>query len=113
MTNDIKEITPVLVAPVIESPHLIKVKTISNKIVEQLQMIQELPQELWAQIEIIGIIPPYQHVLARVKDTGHIIKMNGLCFILAQEAVLEAQGLADANHVANQMLAGLPQVFQI
>jgi hypothetical protein len=115
MKNEIKEQALVGNLPVIQSPELIKVKTISPKIVEQMPWIGVNSSE-WLGHEIIGRLPTGGVIVLRHATTGKLSRMADMAYLDTRAKELEAQSLMawpQASEQANAELRALPQIFAV
>jgi len=114
MTDEIKEKPLATLVPVIKSPELIKVKTISPKIVEALPWAHDLYREAidWPAHEIVGHLMP-SGILLRHKVTGALLKVGDVGYVERRSRDLFAAGDEHdaAIKQANEELAALPQIF--
>jgi len=107
---EIKDKPLTTLVPVIKSPELIKVKTISPRIAEALDYQHENFD--WTDQEIIGRLVPHG-ILTRNTKTGEISKVGSIVYLQARSKQLEDQGAGytAANRLAQEEVRALPQVF--
>jgi hypothetical protein len=96
--------------PIVKEAHLITVKTISNRVVEQMEYIdgnaydpQSKQKREFSGCEVVGRVAPYQTLIVRDKDTFY--KMRAIAYIMWRE-----QNGA-SNDKAQKEIRAYPQLF--
>lgn len=115
MKTEIKEQPLVGNLPVIQATDLIKVKTINQKIVDQMPWIPVNSGD-WMGCEIIGRTPYGGTIVLRHATTGKFSRMADLTYLDTRAKELERQSLMAwplANEQANADLRELPQIFTV
>lgn len=113
MNDEINNKHLVALVPVIKSPELIKVKTISPKIVEALKWNDMTAKFDWSGQEIIGRLEPSGLLLRHIN--GRISKVGEILYIEARMKNLEEGGTdhKTAVRMANEEVASFPQIFPV
>ena len=113
MSNQTKETPAVQVAALLKNPELLRVTTVSAKVIQQIQIEHDFTA--WDNVEIIGVVGQSKNILAKDRHTSHIRYIAALQFLLAAEDKFKEAGLdrASANAEAHKALNALPQVFKV
>jgi hypothetical protein len=117
MSEDIKEQNPAQLVPVIQAVELIKVKTISKKIVDQLSYVHDEGGKFdWSDQEIVGQLAE-GGILLRHARTGKLTKIGRLGYLEHVGKHLEETNKAytyrTAREAANKAADALPQIFAV
>jgi len=103
---------PVGLIQVIQAAELIKVKTISVKIVQQMPWISSNTD--YSGLELIGRVLTEGVSVVRHKSTGHLARLADAVYLDAYAKKMQQEvnmAWPEARDRANALLASLPQLF--
>jgi hypothetical protein len=117
MNTNVTEKPLAAIVPLCKEPALIRVLTVSPKVVEQLQWtheIRESYEDFWAGKEIIGRLVP-GGLLVRDPNLNKLFRLGDLLFLQYRSRQFEGAGESHTEAIkqAQAELGAFPQVFAV